>query len=123
MIPAAHWAETTTVSAVGEVLRRDRYSFALKNIEPAIVNTLYTGIGPMAVLVLSTFRVSVAMASRAGTVRVLTLTARTRRPPGLRCVWTIPAGWRKPAARRGRYSDFTAAASVGDDGTGERLTY
>ena len=24
MIPAAHWAETTTVPAVGEVLRRDR---------------------------------------------------------------------------------------------------
>jgi hypothetical protein len=105
VIPAAHWAETTTVPAVGEVLRRDTYSFALKNIEPAIVNTLYTGIGPMAVLVLSTFRISMAMGrlpSRASTVRVLTLTARTR----------------------GRYSDFTAAACpVGDDGTGERLTY
>jgi hypothetical protein len=24
VIPAAHWAETTTVPAVGEVLRRDR---------------------------------------------------------------------------------------------------
>ena len=24
VIPAAHWAETTTVPAVGEILRRDR---------------------------------------------------------------------------------------------------
>ena len=29
------------------------------------------------------------------------------RPPRLRCVWTIPAGWRKPTARRGRYGDCT----------------
>jgi len=27
VIPAAHWAETTTVPAVGEVLRRDRIKY------------------------------------------------------------------------------------------------
>ena len=36
------------------------YFFALKNIEPAIVNTLYTGIGPIAVLVLAQLRISMA---------------------------------------------------------------
>src|SRR2546425_6754004 len=37
------------------------------------------------------------------------------RPPGLRCVWTIPAGWRKPTARRGRYSDCIASVCPADD--------
>jgi len=47
------------------------YFFALKNIEPAIVNTLYTGIGPMAVLVLSTFRVSMAKGADTGWLELI----------------------------------------------------
>jgi hypothetical protein len=35
VIPAAHWAETTTVPAVGEVLRRDR--LAIMSKEPSRV--------------------------------------------------------------------------------------
>lgn len=42
------------------------YFFALKHIEPAIVSTLYTGIGPIAVLALSALGVSMAKGTATG---------------------------------------------------------
>ncbi|MDP6708269.1 MAG: hypothetical protein QF893_18145 [Alphaproteobacteria bacterium] len=42
------------------------YFFALKNLEPAIVNTLYTGIGPIAVLALSALGLPLARGGRTG---------------------------------------------------------
>ena len=42
------------------------YFFALKHIEPAIVNTLYTGVGPIAVLALSALGVSMAKETATG---------------------------------------------------------
>ncbi len=44
------------------------YFFALKHAEPAIVNTLYTGIGPITVLVLSVLGVSMAGRAETGLV-------------------------------------------------------
>jgi hypothetical protein len=47
------------------------YFFALKNIEPAIVNTLYTGIGPIAVLALSGLGASMAHRTDTGWLELI----------------------------------------------------
>lgn len=47
------------------------FFFALKNLEPAIVNTLYTGVGPIAVLALSALGVSMAKSGTTGTAERL----------------------------------------------------
>lgn len=60
------------------------YFFALKRIEPAIVSTLYTGIGPIAVLALSALGVSMAKGTatggleRVGYIGVIACASRVR---------------------------------------------
>jgi len=47
------------------------YFFALKNVEPAIVNTLYTGIGSITVLMLSGFGISIARRADTGWLELI----------------------------------------------------